>query len=305
MIEHNEFTGTSILKQLSPQQRELVASLAKRLGAIQGVAAVVLGGSHARGRARQGSDIDLGVLYSEANPFSIRSIRELAEDFNDTPGPVVTGFYEWGPWVNGGAWLTIGGQRLDFVYRNLEHLERVIADSEAGRYELHYAQQPPFGFFSATYLGEVETCVPLFDPEARMDLLKRRVANYPEALRGAVVQDYLWMAELGLSAFAGKFAKRSDTYGTAACLAGVVNQVILALYALNRRYPMNDKTALEEIAEFERAPREFGPRVQKTLAQLGDSVEELGDALESIAELHREAVKLAEGMYQPRFKLPI
>lgn len=113
------------------------------------------------------------------------------------------------------------------------------------------------------------------------------------------------MAELGLSAFAGKFAKRSDTYGTAACLAGVVNQVILALFALNRRYPMNDKTALEEVAEFELAPREFGPRVQSTLARLGDSATELGSALESITQLQREAIELSEGLYQPRFKLPI
>jgi predicted nucleotidyltransferase len=292
------------LKQLSSTQLELVTSLAKRLGAIPGISAVVLGGSHARGRARPESDIDLGVLYSEADPFSIQSVQELAEEINDISRPVVTGFYEWGPWVNGGAWLTIGGQRVDFVYRNLEHLERVIADSEAGRYELHYAQQPPFGFFSATYLGEVATCVPLFDPEARMELLKRRVANYPEALRRAVVQDYIWIAELGLTAFAGKFANRADSYGTAACLTGVVNQMILALFALNRRYPMNDKTALEEIAEFERAPQEFRARVQKTLAKLGDSAEELSGALESIRQLHRETVELAEGLYQPRFTLP-
>lgn len=124
------------MKQLSPQQRELVSSLAKRLGAITGIKAVVLGGSHARGRAQTGSDIDLYILYSEAAPFSIQSIRELAEAVNDTHGPVVTDFYGWGPWVNGGAWLTIGGQRVDFLYRSLEHRERVIAEAEAGQYEL-------------------------------------------------------------------------------------------------------------------------------------------------------------------------
>ena len=128
----------------------------------------MLGGSHARGRAQPGSDIDLYLFYSEAAPFSIQGIRELAEDVNDTPGPVVTNFYGWGPWVNGGAWLTIGGQRVDFLYRNLEHLERVISDAEAGRYELDYAQQPPFGFFSAAYLGEAAAYVPLFDPDARL-----------------------------------------------------------------------------------------------------------------------------------------
>lgn len=71
---------------------------------------------------------------------------------NDTGNPVVTGFYEWGPWVNGGAWLTIGGQRVDFIYRSIEHLDRVVSDAHAGRHELHYLQQPPFGFFSGTYL---------------------------------------------------------------------------------------------------------------------------------------------------------
>ncbi len=292
------------MKQLSPQQRELISSLIERLKAIGGIKAVVLGGSYARGRAQPGSDIDLGILYSEAAPFSIESVRKLAVEVNDTAGPVVTNFYEWGPWVNGGAWLTIGGQRLDFIYRNLEHLERVIADSEAGRYELHYAQQPPFGFFSATYLGEVVESIPLFDPERWVDLLKRQVATYPEALRRAVVQDYLWAAEFGLAAFASKFAGRADTYGTAACLTRAINQLVLVLFALNRRYPLNDKTALTEVAEFERAPREFSPRVQQTLSNLGNSAAELVVAVEHITQLVREVVELTDGLYQSRYPLP-
>src|SRR5262249_54854854 len=218
--------------------------------------------------------------------------------------PVVAGFYEWGPWVNGGAWLTIGGQRVDFIYRSLEHLERVIAEAEAGRYELHYAQQPPFGFFSGTYLGEISVCVPMFDPEAQLGVLKRRVADYPEALRRSVLQDYLWAAEFGLAAFARKFAMRSDSYGTAACLTRAVNQLVLVLFALNRKYPLNDKTAMAEVAELELAPREVGPRVQKTLAHLGAADAELIAAVESIAQLLRETVELTDGLYQPRYTLP-
>src|SRR5262245_23408497 len=187
-------SGDGTMEQLSPGQRALVASLAERLGAIPGVLAVVLGGSHARGRAQPGSDIDLGLIYSEAAPFSIERVRELAGAVNDTPGPVVTDFYGWGPWVNGGAWLTVGGQRVDFLYRNLEHVERVITEAEAGRYEVDYAQQPPFGFFGVAYLGEIAEGVPLFDPAGRLDALKRRVATYPEALRQALMQDNLWAA---------------------------------------------------------------------------------------------------------------
>jgi hypothetical protein len=266
--------------------------------------AVVLGGSYARGRAQPGSDIDLGLLYSEADPFSIQSVRDLAEAVNDTAGHVVTDFYQWGPWVNGGAWLTIAGQRVDFLYRSLEHLERVIAEAEAGRYEVHYLQQPPFGFFSGTYLGEIAVCIPLFDLEARLDLLKRRVAGYPEALRRAVVNDYLFMAEFTLTAFAPKPAARSDPYGTAACLSRAVNELVLALFALNRKYPVNDKTALAEIAECERAPRDFGPRVQTTLGHVGMCAAELVAAVESISQLFRETVALSDGLYIPRFTLP-
>lgn len=292
------------MEQLLPQQRELVSSLTERLGAIPGIKAVVLGGSHARGRARPESDIDLYILYSEAAPFSIPSLRELAADVNDTPEPLVTELYGWGPWVNGGAWLTIGGQRVDFVYRSLEHLARVIAGAEAGRYELDYSQQPPFGFFSGAYLGEISVCIPLLDPEGRLDVLKRRVADYPEALRQALIQDYLWQAEFALAAFAPRFANRSGAYGTASCLTRAVHQLLLVLFALNHKYLMDDKTALAEAAGFERAPREFGPRVQQTLGHLGASPEELGAAVESVSQLFRETVELTDGLYQPRFMLP-
>ena len=293
-----------MLDRLSPTQRELVSTLTSRLGSIPGVAAVVLGGSHARGRALPGSDIDLGLLYSESDPFSIESIRALADALNDTSDPVVTGFYEWGPWVNGGAWLTIGGQRVDFIYRNLEHVARVIGDAQAGRYELDYLQQPPFGFFSPMYLGEIAVCIPLFDPAARLDDLKRRVSVYPELLRQAVVRDHLWMAEFTLGAFAQKFASRSDVHGTATCLTRATNHLVLALFAVNRAYPVNDKTALAEIAEFERAPRDFGVRLNELFARLGSSAGELGGAVECVGQLLRETVELTDGLYQPRFSLP-
>ena len=286
------------MEQLSHEQNELVSSLVHRLGTISGVAAVVLGGSHARGRAQPSSDIDLGLFYSEGAPFSIRSVRELAEAVNDTAGPVVTGFYEWGPWVNGGAWLTIGGQRVDLLYRSFEHVDRVIAEANEGRYELHYLQQPPFGFFSGTCLGEIAVCIPLLDPQGRVGTLKQRVTPYPDALRRTVVRDFLFMAEFTLTAFAPKVAARGDTYGTAACLTRAVHELVLVLFALNRTYPVNDKTALLEVKEFARAPRGFGPRVQNTLAHLGATAGELGAAVETVAQLHRETIELADGMYQ-------
>jgi hypothetical protein len=83
-----------------------------------------------------------------------------------------------------------------------------------------------------------------------------------------------------------------------------VNHLVLGLFALNRKYLVNDKTALSEVAEFEHAPREFGPRVQATLANLGASQAELVAAVTSIAQLLRETVTLAERLYRPCYALP-
>jgi predicted nucleotidyltransferase len=161
------------MEQLSAEHSSLVWSLANRLAAIDGVQTVVLAGSHARGHAHPDSDIDLGIFYSDAAPFAITDLRALLEPLNDTPAPTVAEFYEWGRWVNGGAWLSIAGQRVDVLYRSLEHLERVIEDCHQGRYEIDHAQQPPFGFFSATYLGEIAICLPLSDPHGHV--ARRRI----------------------------------------------------------------------------------------------------------------------------------
>ena len=285
------------MSELSPQQRALVDSLARRLGAIPGVAAVALGGSYARGFAKPDSDIDLGVFYSEAAPFELAAVRALAVQVNDAPDPVVTGFYVWGPWVNGGAWLTIGGQRVDFLWRSLEHEQRVIADAEAGRFELHWGQQPPFGFFGPTYLGELAICQPLSDPEGRLAALKRAVAVYPEALRRAVVQAYLWQAEFALESFAPKYAARGDALGTAGCLARVAHQLVLVLFALNRRWLLSDKTALAEIAAFPEKPRAFPERIGALLARLGETPAQLAAAVAAEAELVGEVRALAGALY--------
>ena len=289
---------------LTDRQRVLVDDLARRLMAIDGVAAVVLGGSYARGRAQTESDIDLGVLYSDRARFEIDAIRALAAAVNDTANPVVADFYEWGPWVNGGAWLTVRGQRVDLLYRGVEHLERAIADAEAGHWELHFGQQAPFGFFSATYLGELAVCLPLADPTGRVAALKRRVATYPEALRTAVVRDVLWQAEFGLAAFARTFAQRGDVYGTVGCLARAAFHLVLALFALNRVHLLNDKTALEEIAIFPRAPLAFGARVERILAHAGASAAALETSVDAMLELCRETAELSDGLYVPRYALP-
>src|SRR5579871_3882808 len=82
---------------------ELAHSVADRLSRIDGVEAVVLGGSWARGDAKPNSDLDIGIYYSPQNRPSLDALRDLAAELNDSRSrDVVTNFGEWGPWINGG-----------------------------------------------------------------------------------------------------------------------------------------------------------------------------------------------------------
>ncbi|HTO68934.1 MAG TPA: nucleotidyltransferase domain-containing protein [Myxococcota bacterium] len=286
---------------LGAERTAVVCAMAERIAALPGVAAVVLGGSFARGRATGSSDVDLGVFYREAAPFPQAELRALAREWHDAPAPVVTEPWVWGPWVNGGAWLTAKGQRVDWLWRSAEHVARVIDDAEHGRFELHYGQQPPFGFFGPTYLGEVAICVPLADPDGVVAALKRRVERYPEALRSAVVQSQVWGAQFNLESFAPKFAARGDSWATGACLARAAHQLVLALFALHRRWLLSDKTALAELADFAPAPRDFGARVERTLARVGASPAELARSVAALAALVEETIAASGALYRRPF----
>ena len=186
--------------QLTHKQKTLIGEIASELIAIPGVAAVVLGGSHARKSARPDSDIDIGIYYEDRARFDILTIRDLAAQLNDTPNPTVSGFGEWGRWVDGGAWLTIDGQRVDLLYRSLDRIESTLSEAQSGRFEVDFGQQPPFGFFGPTVLGEVAIAQTLHDPAGLIAALKAKVTPMPGELRRAVVQRCLWSTDFGLRA---------------------------------------------------------------------------------------------------------
>ena len=80
-------------------KHEVLRSAVEALASVTGVVAVVLGGSYARGTHHAHSDLDLGVYYSESCPFSIDAIRTIATQLSHNTSPVVTDFYEWGPFT--------------------------------------------------------------------------------------------------------------------------------------------------------------------------------------------------------------
>ncbi len=291
------------MQQLTPVQATILKRVVDELKEVPGVEAIVLGGSHARGRARPDSDIDIGLYYLQETPFSIQQIRQITSRINDTPNPVVSGFGEWGRWMDGGAWLTIEGQRVDLLYRSLEKVETTFKDAVEGRFEIDFDQQPPFGFFGPTLLGEAAIAVPLHDPRSTLSALKARVSMMPDALAKAVVQSRLWSIEFGLTAFAPKFAANGDVHGVAGCLTRFAQAMVLSLFAMNRVYLVNDKTAISEIDQFKIAPARFGLRLRSVLSNIGSTPEALAESVDAIGALFEEVRASAGTMYTPVWRL--
>ena len=165
-----------------PQRSALLEQLVGELSALPGIAAIVLGGSYAEGAQTAASDMDIGLYYRAEDPFRVRAVREVAERMAVQP-PTVTGYYAWGPWVNGGAWIQTAAGKVDFLYRNIDQVEQTIDEAQAGIVRHDFSQQPTFGFYSLIYLAETQICVPLYDPQHVVAHLKSRVAEYPPELK--------------------------------------------------------------------------------------------------------------------------
>ena len=112
----------------------------------------MLGGSRADGTARPDSDWDLGVYYRGPASFDPAAVRDLGH------AGYVSALGEWGPIVDGGAWLTVDGTAVDVLFRDLDVVEGWLADAEAGRYAV--LDQNGYLVGAPTYLpvGELAGC---------------------------------------------------------------------------------------------------------------------------------------------------
>ncbi len=283
------------------EKRGLLASVVGELSRVSGVRAVVLGGSYARGTHHAASDLDIGIYYFEHEPFEIAAIRGVAEAIALQP-PTVTGFYGWGAWVNGGAWIQTTAGKVDFIYRNLDQVTNTIAEAEEGVTRHDYDQQPVFGYYSVAYLAETQICWPLWDPDGLIAGLKRRVARYPSRLKERIISDSLWSAEFGIIHARG-YASSGDVYATAGCLARIASNLTQGLFAMNEQYFLNDKKAIEALAAFASLPADYVERLTRLLAHVGSTSTELMSSVGELELLWKDVVTLAGGEYRSRYRI--
>lgn len=210
---------------------DFLDTTADRLAALPAVRAVALGGSRAQGTARPDSDWDLAVYYRGAfDPAALRAVGWEGE-VSDIGG--------WGGGVfNGGAWLTIDGRRVDVHYRDLDVVERELAEAAEGRFRVE-----PLLFHLAgipTYLIVAELAV---NQVLRGEL--PRPAAYPEKLRSAAATRWRDTAHLTLAYTEANHAPAGRLTETAGALATAAVQMGHSVLAARGEWVTNEKRLLE------------------------------------------------------------
>jgi predicted nucleotidyltransferase len=222
----------------------LLERVVPALAAVPGVVAVALGGSRATGAAHASSDTDIGVYFSERVGLDIERLRDVLRSLVDEPAAAqVTEVGGWGPWIVGGGWLTISGQKVDLLYRPVESVERVIGDCREGRVSMDYQPGHPHGFCSAIWMGEVALCRPLSDPRGALARLRAMTVPYPDRLREALIRRFQWEIFFSIENAQTALPKGDETY-IAGCVFRSLACAAQTLFAVNRRYLINEKGAL-------------------------------------------------------------
>ncbi|GAA3421642.1 nucleotidyltransferase domain-containing protein [Streptosporangium vulgare] len=271
-------------------------ALARRLAQVPGVVAVVLGGSRARGTHRPDSDIDLGLYYR--GDLDVTALRALAARETGEPTEL-TEPGGWGPWVDGGGWLTIDGQRVDWIYRDLDRVHRIWADCQEGRYEVGVQAGHPLGFHSHAYAGEVALCRVLADPTGELSDLRERTRTYPEALGTALVNG-LWEADFSV-ALARYGAAGTDPAYAAGCLFRAVGVACQALHGHAGEWLVNEKGMVASTGRLPTAPRDFAARARRLFGHVGESTRQIEQVVADAAALTDE-VRAAVSPDAPRVR---
>ena len=269
---------------------------------VKGLQAIVLGGSWASNTQHPDSDIDLGLYYNEDTPLDIEHVRKIARELNDFPNPEVTVLGGWGRWVNGGAWLTIKGQRVDFLYRNIDFVSTIIDECKRGETQFDYLQQPPYGFYSYIYCSETQMCKVIFDPYKIVAGLKLRLSNYSEFLKSTIINNCLWQAEFALEV-ATKPANTGNVFFVAGCLTRIASSLVQVLYALNETYFISDKRLKKDAEQFSIKPQDFVMRLDRILGDIGCDSKKIAETLLNTQTLLSEVIGLCRDQYTPKFDL--
>ncbi|HMS76580.1 nucleotidyltransferase domain-containing protein [Gordonia sp. (in: high G+C Gram-positive bacteria)] len=250
---------------------ERMTVLAGRIVDVPGICGVTLGGSRARGTHRPDSDWDFGIYYS--GDFDVAALQRIADDAADEP-VTLTPRGGWGPWVDGGGWLTMDGVAVDWLYRDLDHVDVIAQRAGLGEFAFHRQVGHPLGFLDVAYLGELALAQIIADPTGKLEARRTRCRDYPPALAHALVANCLWEADFDIL-IAGKGAAGGDATYVAGVLSHALTLLAHALHAHARGWVTTEKGIVPAASTLTGAPADFAARAHACFGHLDPDPAEL------------------------------
>ena len=266
----------------------ILNQITRELEGIPGIIGIVLGGSRARGTNHEKSDIDIGIYYDETEGFDIRELGKVASKLDDEHREnLITQIGGWGPWVNVGGWLVVKGYHVDFILRDIKRVSQVVDDCLSGKVSAHYQTGHPHAYLNVMYMGEISVCKILVDPRGKISELKSRTKPYPQTLKDAIVQYFMFEASFSLM-FAEDNVDKDDIYYVCGhCFRSIscLNQV---LFALNEEYCINEKKAVRTIDGFIIKPKDYKNRIDEIITLLSADRDTTREGINMLKELISE-----------------
>ncbi len=239
--------------------QNIVNTIVKTLKNMNGLEAIVLGGSRATGHHSSASDIDIGLYYDKSIDFSLldKKAQELDQEHREKllarPG-------EWGKWQNGGCWLTMDNVAVDLILRDIDDVKTALQESQQGIVTPHYQTGHPHAYFNTMYTGELAICKLLWCQSDTFSKIKAEAENYPLLMKKEII--HLFSFEMSFSfMLAEKNMNRDDIYYVMAHIVRSISAINQVLFALNETYCINEKQAVKLINTFDISPVAYKEKV--------------------------------------------
>ncbi|WP_437272770.1 nucleotidyltransferase domain-containing protein (plasmid) [Staphylococcus succinus] len=269
-----------------------IQKIVEEITGLPGVVGVVLGGSRAKGNHRPDSDIDIGIYYDETQGFNTDNIEKAALKINDEKkDDLITSLGDWGEWINGGGWLLVNGYHVDLIFRDIKKVNEVIKDCLSGKVTIHYQTGHPHGFLNVMYMGELNICKILADPQNKLNELKNKTFPYPPKVKQSITQFFAFEASFSFMFIEDNINKNDISYimGHLFRCISCLNQVI---FAKNEIYCINEKKSVAMINEFPIKPKNYKNRIDNIVSSLSMDEYKTKQSIEELRKIIEETNRL-------------
>lgn len=263
----------------------IIERITEALKGISSVRGIFLGGSRATGMASESSDFDIGIYYDYIDYDAFNAAAKILDDKHRDN--LISHEGEWGNWVNCGGWLTIDGIPVDLIMRDIKRVRKIVDDSDEGIFSMHYQTGHPHAYSDIMYRGELATSKVLYSDEDFL-ILKKRAENYPEKLRKALFDFFSFESGFSIE-LARKSLCNDDIYYITGHIFRSVSALNQMIFAINRKWCLNEKKAVMRIDSFPQKPDGYSKRIDAVFSEVYSSPKE---ALRELTQLRNEVIAI-------------